>query len=92
MLPEGGTDSVPGYEEIAAVSRRDIDRRLQDVGKRRARRCERLAEIGHDLLGLAPDVAGADHRLILVERARAGGEDQRARFGDRSVGIRNAAI
>ena len=92
MLSECSTDSVPGGEQVAAVGRRRVDRRLQHVGQRRARRCQRLAEIGHDLLGLAPDVAGADHRLILVERACSGGEDQRARPGDRGVGIRNAAV
>ena len=75
-----------------SVAGGDVDGRLQHVGQRGASRRQRLDEIGHDLLRLAPDIAIPDHRLVLIERARVGGENQRSRPRDRGVCIGNGAF
>ena len=74
VLPERSPDNLPCGHQVAAVAGGDVDGRLQHVGQRCARRRQRFGEIGHDLLRLAPDIAHADHRLVHIERARAGGE------------------
>jgi len=92
MLAERGADDVPGGEQVTAVTGGDIDRGLQHVGQGGARRGQRFGQVRHDLLGLARHVASADHILVLVERAGTRGEDQSAGFGDRGVGVRDAAV
>jgi hypothetical protein len=71
VLAELRPDHVPGRRQVGAVGRGNIDRRLEYVGQRRARRLERRGQVCHRLPRLPGDIARGNDLPRLIERARA---------------------
>ena len=79
MTGERRPDDLPGSHQITPIAGRDIDRRLQHVSQARARSRQRLGQIRDRLPGLKPDITSTNDQPVLIERARARGEDQGTR-------------
>lgn len=71
VLAEVPPDDLPRRHEIFSLLRRDVHRRLDDIGELGTSCTKSDLEVRHDLLGLRFDVSGSHDPARGVKRARA---------------------
>ena len=92
MITEGGFHDLPGRDEIGPPGRGHEHGGLEHIGESGAASGQGGTEIDHGHPGLRPDIVAADDAAAFVQRARAGGENQRARRGGRGIRIGNTRV
>jgi AcrR family transcriptional regulator len=92
MITEGRLDDLPRRDEIGPPDRGHEHGGLEHIGESGTASGQGGTEIHHGHPGLRPDIVAADDAPAFVQRARAGGENQRARRGGGGIRIGNTRV